>query len=254
MNFTIGCDPELFIKQYGKYKSAVGLVGGDKWNPRPIDEEGHAILEDNVALEFNIAPANSKPAFRSSVAKVLDYFREILPGYELDTASAVSFPPEELETPQAQLFGCEPDFNAWSKTINPKPQAQDENLRSCGGHVHVGSVIAQEQPLEVIQAMDLFLGVPSVVLDNGELRKQLYGKAGCFRKKEYGVEYRTLSNFWIFDPKLINWVYDQTKKALEFVSQGNKINTDDGLLIQRCINHNRRDDYEVLANIYGVGV
>ena len=54
MKFTIGCDPELFIKKkYGGYKSAVGLIGGSKWAPKPIDEVGHAILEDNVALEFN---------------------------------------------------------------------------------------------------------------------------------------------------------------------------------------------------------
>ena len=256
MKFTIGCDPELFIKKrYGSYKSAVGLIGGSKWAPKKLDEVGHAILEDNVALEFNIAPAQSQDAFRASIHKVLDHFRSILPEYELDTASAVSFPAEELDTPQAQEFGCEPDFDAWRKgAVNPKPHAKDENLRSCGGHIHVGSEIAQKEPLAVIQAMDLFLGVPSVALDNGELRKQLYGKAGCFRKKDYGVEYRTLSNFWIFQDKLIDWAYERTQDALEFTAKGNRIHPDDGLLIQRCINNNRKDDYEFLAKRFGVGV
>ena len=252
MKFTIGADPELFIKKYGSYKSAVGLIGGSKWAPKPIDDLGHAVLEDNVALEFNIAPAESKGAFAASIHKVLDHFRSILPDYELDTASAASFPEEELNTPQAQEFGCEPDFNAWTGKTNPKPHAIDENLRSCGGHIHVGNNLAQAHPLEVIRAMDLFLGVPSVKLDNGQLRKQLYGKAGCFRKKDYGVEYRTLSNFWIFDDKLIDWAYEGTAKALQFIKDGHTINHDDGLLIQRCINNNNMDDYAFLHKYYGV--
>jgi len=58
--------------------------------------------------------------------------------------------------------------------------------------------------------MDLYLGVPSVLMDKGELRKQLYGKAGAYRMKPYGVEYRTLSNFWIFSDTTIGWVWDNT--------------------------------------------
>jgi hypothetical protein len=252
--FTIGADPEIFIreKQYGHYKSAVGLIGGSKWAPKPIDTEGHAILEDNVALEFNIKPADTLQDFRSSIHKVLDHFRSILPEYILDTASAVSFPEEELQTQQAQEFGCEPDFDAWRQCVNTKPHAEDENLRSCGGHIHVGSPIAVENPIAVIRAMDLFLGVPSVVLDKGQLRKELYGKAGCFRKKPYGVEYRTLSNFWIFQDSLIKWAYEGTQQALEFVDKGSVIAPEDNYIIQRCINTNSIDDAKFLSNVYGI--
>ncbi len=51
--------------------------------------------------------------------------------------------------------------------------------------------------------MDAVLGIPAILLDDGLLRKQLYGKAGAFRPKEYGVEYRSLSNFWVFSPEII---------------------------------------------------
>lgn len=253
MKFLIGADPEFFLKKkYGGYTSAVGLIGGSKWEPKKIDEDGHAILEDNVAVEFNIKPASSYDEFRSSIHKVLAHLRSILPGYEFSTESAVSFPKEELMTPAAQEFGCEPDFDAWREMPNMKPHAADENLRSAGGHIHVGSDVAITNPLAVIRAMDLFLGVDSVRLDQGTLRRELYGKAGCFRPKPYGAEYRTLSNFWIFDDSLIKWAFDGTQRALEFVEQGNTISQEDGYLIQRCINTNNKDDYNYLAKKYAI--
>ena len=247
MKFLIGADPEFFIKKkYGGYTSAVGLIGGSKWKPKKIDEDGHAILEDNVAVEFNIKPASSFDEFRSSIHKVLDHIRGILPGYEFSKESAVSFPQEELMTPEAQMFGCEPDFDAWRECVNEKPCADDKNLRSAGGHIHVGSDLAINNPVAVIRAMDLFLGVPSTQLDAGTLRRELYGKAGCFRAKSYGAEYRTLSNFWIFDDSLIQWAFDGTQRALEFVEKGNTIDAADGYRIQRCINTNNPNDFDFL--------
>lgn len=252
MKFKIGCDPELFIKnKYGSYKSAVGLIGGSKECPLVIDKGGFAILEDNVAVEFNTKPASSYEEFRSGIHKVLDHLRAKLPGFEFSKESAVSFPKEELNTPEAQEFGCEPDYDAWMEQVNDKPKADDKCLRSAGGHIHVGSSIAKSNPLAVIRAMDLFLGVPSVVRDNGTLRRNLYGKAGCFRPKSYGVEYRTLSNFWIWDDNLIHWAYEGTERALEFVKKGSVIPAEDAFRIQRCINTSNRNDYEYLGQAYG---
>ena len=252
MKFLIGSDPEVFIKskKYGHYKSAVGMVVGSKECPLPIDNLGHAIQEDNVSVEFNIPPAPNLTSFRASIHKVLDHIRSILPEYDIDTASAVSFPVEELQTQEAQTFGCEPDYNAWLKRVNPKPEADDENLRSAGGHIHVGSDIAKHDPIAVIRAMDLFLGVPSVAMDKGTLRRKLYGKAGSFRGKSYGAEYRTLSNFWIFGDDTIEWAYNGTQRALEFVASGSVIPEDHGFLIQRCINANNMDDFNHLNNLY----
>lgn len=252
VNFKIGADPELFITKDGKYVSAVGLIGGSKDCPRPITKDGHAVLEDNVAVEFNIPPAKTFAEFRSHITKVLDHLRSELPGFEFSKESAVSFPKEELNTPQAHEFGCEPDYDAWNMVENRKPNAEDKNLRSCGGHVHVGSDVALGNPVATIRAMDLFLGVPSVKLDNGKLRRNLYGKAGCFRPKPYGVEYRTLSNFWIFDDGLTKWVYEQTKKALEFVASGKEISEEDGKLIQLAINDSNEEAYAKLAKSYSL--
>ena len=253
MQFTIGADPELFLKskKYGSYKSAVGLIGGSKWEPKPIDKVGHAILEDNVAVEFNIQPATTYEAFRASIHKVLNHLREILPGYEFSQESAVSFPTEELQTPQAQEFGCEPDFDAWRVCMNEKPHAKNPNLRSAGGHIHVGNELAHAKPIDVIRAMDYFLGVPSIKLDQGVERRKLYGKAGCFRHKPYGVEYRTLSNFWIFNDEYIAWAFQGTQRALDFVASGKTFTEEEGMMIQACINRNDHQLYDQLVHKYG---
>ena len=70
--------------------------------------------------------------------------------------------------------------------------------------------------IDVVKLMDLFIGVPSVVLDTSpgsEERRELYGKMGAMRPKPYGLEYRVLSNFWVFDKELIKWVFNQTRLA-----------------------------------------
>ena len=236
--FTIGCDPEIFLlTKTGKPKSVIGLLGADKWHPRKLSEVGHAVLEDNVAVEFNIPPCNTFEQFRDEVKKTMQMVKDILPkNLQWSQESAISFPNSELKTAEAWVFGCEPDYNAWTKEVNPKPHADDENLRSAGGHIHVGSSVAINNPVSVVRAMDKFLGVASVLRDSGTLRRKLYGGAGAFRFKNYGVEYRTLSNFWIFDESNIQWAYEGTQQALNFVTNGGVISDEEGQLIQQCIN------------------
>lgn len=217
-SFSLGCDPELFLAtNVGRLRASCGLIGGTKQAPQPLEDlgPGFAIQEDNVAVEFNIPPATSKREFVTSVSKAMKFIGDGIHtglGLVIIPSSAESFPDDELTHPAAKEFGCDPDYNAWTGSVNPKPRAQDPNLRSCGGHVHVG-YDKRIAPSYLIRCMDLFLGVPSVLMDKGELRKQLYGKAGAYRDKEYGVEYRTLSNFWVFSPKLEAWVWESTEKA-----------------------------------------
>ena len=249
--FTIGCDPEFFLKLNNKHVSAVGLIGGSKDFPRPLEKEGFAILEDNVSVEFNVAPAHNHEEFIQNIQYVMSNLKELLPEYEFSRDAAVVFNPEDLMHPQAQEFGCEPDFNAWTRKINPRPKAPDQNLRSAGGHVHIGHENTLD-PIEVIRAMDVFAGVPATKLDLDIQRRQLYGKAGCHRIKPYGCEYRTLSNFWIFSPELIKWVFEQTQKAVQFVKDGHRVNEDHAAAIQACINDNDGEAYEYIVQTYGL--
>lgn len=245
---TLGADPELFLRtSTGRFISSIGLIGGSKDMPMPIGE-GCAVQEDNVAVEFNIPPCDTAADFIKSINFNLEYLKgrakEL--GLELCIQPSAVFDNDQLAHPSAQEFGCEPDFNAWKDgEINPKPRAANPNLRSAGGHVHI-AVPSDMNILDVVKAMDIFVGCLMLEFDHDEDRRLLYGKAGAFRKKPYGVEYRTASNAWIENNDRIQWVWDQTEKALEFVKAGNKITKEQGELIQKCINTSDRAALEII--------
>ena len=182
--FTIGCDPEFFLKRGTSFVSAIDKVGGSKDEPRPIGA-GCAVQEDNVAVEFCIPPAESCDKFYNSIMYSLDEIMKQVPGLEFSHAASAEFDDTELDHPRALEFGCEPDYNAWTKRKNPRPYCANHKLRSAGGHVHVG--VKGVDRYQLIRAMDLFLGVPSVLMDEDTRRRELYGKAGAFRPKPYGV-------------------------------------------------------------------
>lgn len=247
---TLGADPEIFLfdASRNKFISSVGLIGGSKDHPRPIDDEGNAVQEDNVTVEFNTPPCYTPGQFKDAIKKNLDWIRQRASelGYEVAITPSARFDDDELSTDAAQTFGCEPDYNAWRDGAqNPRPRATDGNLRSCGGHVHI-ALAGGEDHLEVIKAMDLFVGCLMLDFDSDTGRRELYGKAGAFRKKSYGVEYRTASNMWIKDDELIQWVWDQTNKALDFVHSGRCFSEEEGEMIQACINYS---DMGLLADL-----
>ena len=260
MNFRIGCDPELFLQDAtGGLHSAIGLIGGTKQEPRPLPcGEGFAVQEDNVALEFNIPAAESKAQLQEYISRVMNTLKkEIRPyNYQFSKLSAALFPEEDIKHPMAMVFGCDPDFNAWTNgKRNPRPKADDHRLRSAGGHVHVGYQFKQKTDiLTLTKLMDLCLAVPSVLMDQGELRKQLYGKAGAFRVKPYGMEYRTLSNFWVAqeDPNYVGWVWDATAQAIQLL-ESNSLDVDSlEQDILNAVNNNNKETAHHLCRAHNL--
>lgn len=233
----LGSDPEVFlVDQTGKHISALGYINADKWHPLQIPDmaPGFTLQEDNVALEYGIPPAASAQEFSSHIDAVMKRSLKELPGLSFSKLSCHVFTEDQMQDPRAHVFGCEPDYNAWTKDYNASPQPPHPFMRSAGGHIHVET---KENPHDVVKAMDLFLGVPSVLMDNGEQRKQMYGKRGAHRVKPYGVEYRTLSNFWIFTPELREWVWRNTERALQNLGVAESVNKE----IQYAIDGNDKD-------------
>jgi hypothetical protein len=249
-NFKIGCDPEMFLqeRETGIFRSAIPFIKGTKQKPQPLPHGGN-VQFDNVAIEFGTEPAETVDDFVAGIQKVLADLQDVIPP-ELMLADVPSafFPQEELEHPEAKRFGCDPDFDVWAMEENTAPTPFDPTFRSCGGHIHVGVADGYEFLTEwdgkfaVIKMMDTFHGVISTILDNSKEaieRRRLYGKAGCHRPTDYGIEYRALSNYWIKSPVLCMLMYHLTKDVLEVVAQNKHdelVNDIGNAEIQRIIN------------------
>lgn len=252
---TLGCDPELFLKdkKSGDFFPVCGLLGGTKDRPKRIDRKGHAVQEDNVMVEFNIPPAHNLKQWQYSIDRVLQYVAGALPQFELSVVASATFRPEHLQSAQALTAGCDPDYNAWTIRINQPPDIQRTTLRTAGGHIHVGYKNPDiDNQLALIKAMDLFIGVPSVVLDPDRARRALYGAAGAFRPKDYGVEYRGASNFWVASSKLQEWVFNNTHRAIQWLNGGGYINKMLSLNIQNTINSGDKDKATEICNKFNL--
>lgn len=222
--FTTGTDPEMFVRRRdnGVITSVAGLLGcskDEKLDLSPIVR----LQEDNVLAEFDINPCENFDQFNGSILEGLTLTRELLAKHDLDIAEGVSshiYSASELDSfdKSAFVFGCTPDYNAMTGQKNPSPRSSDPGLRTAGGHVHLGFpkgvAITRDVQMDAGVLCDYFLSLPSLFLDSDVRRKELYGKAGAIRFKEYGIEYRSLSNFWIFKEALRKTIYDQVEKVM----------------------------------------
>lgn len=220
---TLGADPELFLINDAGFVSAEGKFGGTKEAPKALNRKGFSIQEDNVSVEFNIPPVDNLQDFQDNIQYMVDYIKVGANQFDcrISTDASAIFEDRFLNTKQAQTFGCDPDFNAYTLEENPSIEVTNPNMRTCGGHIHIG----YDKPNELVSAMlikalDITLGLPSILKDPDNRRRSMYGKAGAYRIQPFGVEYRTLSNFWIFDKELVKWVYNGVVTAIDLVNSG----------------------------------
>lgn len=234
---SIGADPELFVKDYrtGNYISGHTFTVGTKWAPE--EWKGGSIQADGVALEFNIPPAANANQFSSSIRENIYHLQSILNNYDeklkIVSSPTAHFDPDYFESlpDEVKALGCTPDFNAYTLEPNPKP---DGNVffRTGSGHVHVGFVnddnkiddpfSSEHMELcsKIVKQLDIALFIPSLLFDNDSKRRTLYGKPGAFRPKPYGLEYRVLSNKWLRNETLSDWVFTETLRATKDVFRG----------------------------------
>lgn len=246
-DLLIGADPEFFVKKDGKLVSAYGLIEGTK--EKPLKVNGGAVQVDGMALEFNIDPASSFPEFNDNINKVLGALRQMVPAeYEFVFKPVAHFGKEYIEAQpeDARRLGCDPDFNAYTGLANVAPDANG-SFRTASGHIHLGWTEGMDtsnpEHIEACQMMvkqlDGLLGYYSLIYDRDTERRALYGKAGAFRPKPYGVEYRTLSNAWVNNVDLRKVVYEAALQSFKALMRGSSWN-DDGVA-EKYINN---DDWE----------
>ena len=232
---TIGADPEVFLcNNKGLVMPACGLIGGTKAHPVPV--EGGALQEDNVMAEFNVNPSSQAESFVNNINLV---YSEIVRkaeqvGLEVSPLASARFPMFILaEHPQAMEFGCEPDFNAYTLSENKSPSTAS-TLRTCAGHVHLGFEVETDDYMgtcgSVVEYLDWIVGLWTVLEDTDTTRRERYGKAGAFRPKPYGLEYRVPSNFWLQSDKLKRAMFYRVQHAYAMAQAGTKVPNVDSVI------------------------
>jgi len=226
---SLGADPEGFLRDPdGDIIPSIGLLGGSKEEPRVL-EDGVMIQEDNVLLEFNIPPANNAVEFAVNITKAIGIVERIgVPeGHkpEFGIASHI-FRENQMKRKKAWESGCDPDFDAWSGEIRePIKFAKQDNMyrRGAGGHIHVAynthptDLRTADVDRLVVCMLDLYIGAPLLCLEPFTERRTGFGMYGAYRPKEYGIEWRAPSNFWLTLPEAL--VRDMAKAIIATVER-----------------------------------
>lgn len=260
----VGADPELFMQNpnNGEFISASdndcpARIPGTKWKPFPVPHG--AVQIDGTALEFNIDPAKTVDEFVGYIRSVRKTLTEMVPGYNVVAEPVARFNADyfKFEVPtSAQELGCNPDYNGWTKAQNPRPDPAGEPFRTASGHLHIGwtegaDVEDKDHFLfccKIARQLDYYLGLYSLLWDKDGTRRKLYGKAGAFRPKSYGLEYRVLSNRWLDSEPLMCWVYNTIQCAMADAFNGDFAEDFYGDMAQHVIDNNDIDWPEGLVD------
>ena len=248
---TLGCDPEFFFEgARGKTTGAekvlpeAGLVyppgttgkrDGDYTSCGGV--AASKIVIDGVQAELNPRPNTCRANLANEISAC---FRQLHKELEKNGSKiGVSFKPlvnitqKELDSlsEKSKTFGCAPSTNLYQHaeskiTVDPKKYRK----RSAGGHIHLGAVGGYGDGVknalanvdEMVYMLDIIVGNTSVLLDrnpNNVERRKVYGRAGEYRSKSYGIEYRTLSNYWLQSYQLMSFVTGLARMAVHIVAQ-----------------------------------
>lgn len=247
----IGCDPELFLRHAdtGAFISGHGVLPGNKQEPHKV--RNGMVQIDGTALEFGTDPSETCEEFLSKIDDVLLQMQKLAGSQHIISATPVAeYDPDYFKTipEEALRLGCEPDFNAWTLNINETPDVHN-TFRTGSGHVHIGwgegfDVNSEKHFLDCCamgRQLDYYLGVATLEWDKDTRRREMYGKAGAFRPKSYGFEYRVPSNSWLNSEATRRFVFEAARKGAEDLMNGIDKCNEFGTLAREIIDGNQAD-------------
>jgi len=234
-----GCDPEIFLLKGGQVIGAEKVIpeeGLDTLTRDPntlactVPKKGGIVL-DGVQVELNPAPATCRALLANEISaafKTLKAHLAKMDGISASFTQIVEVDPKELDSlsDKAKALGCAPSNNIYdsSRSIGVNPATYTK--RSAGGHIHLGLPDEIKGHRErLVPLLDIFVGNTCVLMDrhpgNAE-RRQVYGRAGEHRLPTPGLEYRTLSNFWLKGYPLFSGVLGLSRLAVNILAHSIK--------------------------------
>jgi hypothetical protein len=226
MDFSFGSDPEFMLTKGGRYYSAIPIIKASHEKTKRLTRNGHQFYYDNVLAECAIKPGTNKGQVIDNFRECFRLYAEMVRPYRLTIQASQDYSDDQLQHKDAREAACMQEWDAYTikPIVPPDDIIKKTPFRSAGGHVHLGAkplTNAVMRPLYVYM-LDLFLGVPSLFLDQdptSKRRRTIYGKAGSHRDPKYGLEYRTLGNFWLASPELTGLVWEICQFVLNFMGK-----------------------------------
>ena len=194
-NVKFGSDPEFFFLKDDKVVPGVQAAQGLQLvAPDGFQSELHPAPNTCRQLAANRLGACIDEAF--SRAQAHNFQIDFSVGREIDDMTFLSVPEED------RRFGCQPTKTPYKKV--KVPIGTRTRFRSCGGHIHLGehklASLKEADQHKLVQLLDIICGNTCVLIDRDPAnirRRKTYGRAGEYRMKSYGIEYRVPSNFWL---------------------------------------------------------
>jgi len=227
---TFGTDPEFFVFKNDNLISADQLFPG-KHKPHDFGN-GQKVFFDGVQGELNVNPATTAAELHANIIAAIQATKDTFEVEDIRFVPTVEVDLEALKDadPECNRFGCDVDFDAYTKKANESDiDATQHPYRYAGGHFHIGGLPdsimnSSDNIVKFVKMLDVFIGVNSVIRDSSEetkiRRSYQYGKAGSFRVQEYGIEYRPLSNYWVGNEEYTAELVEGAKRALDAVMSG----------------------------------
>jgi hypothetical protein len=246
---SIGTDPEVFLRKDGRIVPSSVLIPEGGIYLLSIKSSNHTspscschpstaglrlnavhsgskLVRDGVQVEIQPEALMCRQSFSDQLLSLVVSLQILskAQGLEVSWDRIIELTDEEWDFlgPQDKLLGCQPSLNIYG----PRPINVEEGyrVRSAGGHLHIGGPMILDYVSKIknhawgrfVALADLLVGIPSVLLDtsNQKLRRECYGRAGEYRIQDWGIEYRTLSNFWMWSYTLTSLVWSLMRLAL----------------------------------------
>lgn len=229
-----GADPEFFIVDKKSNIIPAFDFLGDK-NQKENVAPAVLSFADGFGVEYNFTTKGETcrayfiDRIQQSLKHLFSKSQEIKGTPSLRAAERVERKVLKNARPDLVVWGCEPTANAYKKLKTRLPNPFSHTYRYGGGHIHLSITnihYKNYSPVEIVKGLDRVLGLFSVLIENNaneNLRRRYYGLPGEYRLQAYGLEYRTLSNYYYKHPSLLNLIIDIARRV---PSWGVKSNTD----------------------------
>jgi len=216
---VFGCDPEFFFAtKSGKIVGSEKVIpsGGLPFEGRLLYDTGRgSYIQDGVQVEINPQAKGCRGNLGNEIGVAFRTLRKHLEGMDgltVSFRSVVEVDKEELASlsEKSRILGCQPSLNIHDKAATIAVNPATFRTRSAGGHVHMGlNTHLIPHAVRLVPILDVLLGNTCVLIDRDPLaaeRRKVYGRAGEYRLPKHGLEYRTLSNFWLRSYQLMSFV------------------------------------------------